>query len=246
MKKIIAFFILSGWALAGYSQEIIGETSIPDRYSVIKFQPFNLLFNSVSFEYEGIVSDHNAITLAVGIPNNKSFNTEYNNLEFFSKVKNAELGTTIIRAAFRHYFGNKNLQPAGFYVEPYLKYQHLKGNGIYIDTDQNFQSYLGETDLNLKTFNAGLQFGAQFLLGNRISLDVYFFGLEAGLASGDMSVVSGNAPQIADDINHAISDLPSYYQDRITVTESQYKVNVNAKNALYPWFRAGISIGIAF
>jgi len=261
MKKLIVFLILSGWVLTGFSQETkqaatqattqaaaqaaAQEPAGKAPYNVIKFLPFNLAFNSVAFEYEGMVSDHNSMTLQVGIPNHKAFDTNYN-IKFLSNVTNAELGTTIVRLAYRHYSGNQKLLPAGFYFEPYLKYQNLKGNGYYITHDAPYQTTVGVTDVKLNTFNLGFQMGAQFLIGNRLSVDVYFLGLEAGLASGDMSVVSENAAKIAADINDAISDLPSYVKNTLTVTQSQNKVNVNAKNTPYPWFRAGISIGIAF
>ncbi len=246
MKKTIPFLILSLWVLSGSAQDNTESTARPSPFNAIKFQPFNLIFNSVSFEYEGMVSERNALTLQVGIPNHKEFDTDYINLDFFSKVQNAELGTTSIKLALRHYFDNQKLVPAGFYIEPYIKYQNIKGNGLYIGTDENLQSYFGETDLKLNTFNAGIQFGAQFLLGKRIAVDVYFFGLEAGLANGDMTIISSNATKIAEDINDALARWPSFLANQLTVTQSQYKVNVNAKNALYPWFRAGIGIGIAF
>jgi hypothetical protein len=243
MKKIIFFLLLSGWILAGSAQD--KEPARPDPINVIKFMPFNLAFNSVSFEYEGMVNDHNSMTLEVGIPNHRSYNTDYN-VKFLSNVVNAELGTMSLKLAYRHYSGGQKLVPAGFYFEPYIKYQNLKGNGFYIGSDVPYQSNIGKADLKLNTFNLGFQLGAQFLVGKRIAIDFYFFGLEAGLASGDMYVISHDAAAIADDINKAIADLPSYYQHNLTVTESQYKVNVNAKNVLYPWYRAGINIGIAF
>ena len=245
MKKLIVFLILSAWVSAGIAQTENQETPGVGPINVIKFLPFNLSFNSVSFEYEGMVSDHSSMTLQVGIPNNKSFDTNYN-IKFLSNMTNAQLGTTIVRLAYRHYAGNQKLVPQGFYFEPYLKYQNLKGNGYYVGHDAPYQTYIGVTDVKLNTYNFGLQLGAQFLIGNRLSVDVYFLGLEAGLASGDMSVLSRNAPKIAADINDAIADLPSYMKNTITVTESPNRVDVKARNTPYPWYRAGISIGIAF
>jgi hypothetical protein len=245
MKKLIIIIFLSGWAFSGIALTPDQEIRQAEPINVIKFLPFNLEFNSVTFEYDGMVSDKNSISLQVGIPNHKLFSTNYN-INFLSNVKNADLGTMTIKFAYRHYADNQKLVPAGFYIEPYLKYQNIKGNGTYLGSDQHSQSYIGMTDLKVNTYNVGFQLGAQFLLGRTIALDFYFFGLEAGLASGDMNVLSQDAAKIASDIHRKIADLPSFIRNKLTVTESQYKVNVNANNLLYPWFRAGISIGIAF
>ena len=106
-------------------------------------------------------------------------------------------------------------------------------------------------DVDLNTMNVGFQLGAQFLIAKRITLDFYFLGMEVGFLSGDVIAISdqlADANNLKTDIEQKIADLPSFIGDKLTVTQSADKkqINVNADHAPYPWYRGGISIGIAF
>ncbi len=246
MKKILVFVVLSGWALLGLAQD--QKSSTLERKNVVKFLPINLPFQSISFEYERMINAKNSFTLGVGLPNQKSLIGKYG-IKDDKKLKTAELGTMHIRAAYRHYFG-KRMLPKGFYIEPYLKYQDIKGMAsIEGKVDQNVP-YKGDIDVKLNTMNLGFQLGTQFLIAKRVSLDFYSLGLEAGLLSGNVTATSdqiADADNIKADIEDAIADLPSFIGDKLTVTQpSGTKVNIKASSVPYPWLRCGISIGIAF
>lgn len=246
MKKLLALAFFAGWALLGFSQD--ENTSALARKNVVKFLPVNLPFQSISFEYERMINAKNSVILGVGLPNQKSLIGKYG-ITDEDDLKSAEVGTMHIRAAYRHYAG-KRMLPRGFYIEPYLKYQKITGNaGISGVEEETGEPYKGDFDLNLNTMNLGFQLGAQFLIAKRISLDFYFLGLEAGFLSGNAAATSDvieDADNLKADIDEAIADLPSFIGDKLTVTQSGNKVNVKASNAPYPWYRGGISIGIAF
>lgn len=246
MKKLLVFVVLSGWALLGLAQD--QKSSTLERKNVVKFLPINLPFQSISFEYERMINAKNSFTLGVGLPNQKSLIGKYG-IKDDKNLKTAELGTMHIRAAYRHYFG-KRMLPKGFYIEPYLKYQDIKGKAsIEGKDDQNVPSK-GDIDVKLNTMNLGFQLGTQFLIAKRVSLDFYSLGLEAGLLSGNVTATSdqiADADNIKADIEDAIADLPSFIGDKLTVTQpSGTKVNIKASSVPYPWLRCGISIGIAF
>ena len=97
--------------------------------------------------------------------------------------------------------------------------------------------------------NLGFQLGTQFLIAKRVTLDLYFLGLEAGFLSGNVNAVSdqlSDANNVKDDLDKAIADLPSFIGKKITVTQTGNRVNAKASSIPYPWIRGGISIGIAF
>jgi len=246
MKKLLFLVFLTSWAFPGFAQD---EDSITiQRNNVIKFLPINIPFQSFSFEYERMINAKNSFILGVGIPNQKSLIGKYG-INANSDLKTAELGTMHIRAAYRHYTGHRML-PKGFYIEPYFKYQKITGNANVENSDIN-NTYKGKLDIDLNTMNFGLQFGTQFLIAKRVTLDFYFLGLEAGLLSGNVTAISdqlADADNLKAKIEDAISNLPSFIADKLTVTQSTDKkrINVNANNAPYPWLRGGISIGIAF
>jgi len=246
MKKLFLLVFLASWVSLGFAQDEDSPTT--ERNNVVKFLPVNLLFQSISFEYERMINPANYITLGIGIPNQKSMIGKYG-MDANSELKTAELGTMHIRAGYRHYTGQRML-PKGFYIEPYLKYQKITGNGSVENTDFN-NTYKGRIDVDLNTMNVGFQLGAQFLIAKRITLDFYFLGMEVGFLSGDVIAISdqlADANNLKTDIEQKIADLPSFIGDKLTVTQSADKkqINVNADHAPYPWYRGGISIGIAF
>ena len=247
MKKLFALVFLAFWVSLGFAQD--GDSLTIERNNVVKFLPVNLLFQSIAFEYERMINPSNYITLGIGIPNQKSMIGKYG-IDFGSDVKSAELGTMHIRAAYRHYTSQRML-PKGFYIEPYVKYLKISGNGNVENADFN-DTYKGHIDVNLNSMNLGFQLGTQFLIAKRITLDLYFLGLEAGILNGDINATSDlgdpYATHLKTYIENKIADLPSYVGDKLTVSQSADKkrINVNANNIIYPWYRGGFSIGIAF
>lgn len=249
MKKLLFFVFLSAWAFYGFAQDMdsLATESKIERKNVVKFLPVNIPFQSISFEYERMINAKNSVTLGIGLPNQKSLIGKYG-IDASSDLKALELGTMHIRAAYRHYTG-KRMLPKGFYIESYLKYQNIKGTASILGTDEQNKPYTGVLDVNLNTMNLGFQLGTQFLIAKRVTLDFYFLGLEAGLLSGNVTATSAkitDADNIKSDVDNAIADLPSFIGDKLTVTQSGNQINVKASSIPYPWFRCGISIGIAF
>ena len=253
MKKLLAFVFLALLASLGFAQDM--ETIILiERNNVVKFLPVNIPFQSISFEYERMINHKNSVTLGIGLPNQRSIMGKYG-IDASSDLKAIELGTMHIRAAYRHYTGNR-LLPVGFYYEPYFKYQNISGTArVEGENVENGYTapYKGDFDIKLHSFNLGMQLGVQFLIANRVTLDLYFLGLEGGFLSGNVTATS---PNIADannvvnlkaEIEKSIDDLPSFIGDKLKVTQpSSNQINVRASSVPYPWLRGGISIGIAF
>jgi len=246
MKKLIALVFLTSLASLAIAQD--NDTIKFERKNVVKFLPLNIPFQSISFEYERMINSKNSITLGIGLPNQKSIMGKYG-IDASSDLKTAEIGTMHLRAAYRHYTGKSKL-PKGFYIEPYLKYQKIKGTASIIGTeDQTGQTYKGDFDMNLNTINLGFQLGTQFLIAKSITLDLYFLGIEAGFLSGNVNAISdqlSDAINVKDDLDKAVADLPSFIGDKITITQTGNKVNAKASSIPYPWLRCGFSIGIAF
>lgn len=244
MKKLLILIALVSCSFIGYTQE---QDTITFRKNVVKFLPMNLPFQSVSFEYERMIDPNYSITLGVGLPVEGMINGKYGT-DNNSKLRNVELGTMHIRAALRYYYGLEML-PKGFYIEPYLKYQQIKGNATYEGIDNQNSIYKGDLTGKINTFNLGVQFGIQFLIAKRITLDLYFLGLEGGLANGNLTSTSNNnteAANIETDFKETVADLPFFIKNWLTVKKVNNQVFIDANKLQYPWFRGGISIGIAF
>ena len=246
MKKLFVLVFLAFRVLLGFAQD--GDSLTIERNNVIKFLPVNLPFQSIAFEYERMINARNAFTLGFGIPTNQSIIGKYG-MDASSDLKEAKVGTMHIRAAYRHYTGKSGL-PKGFYIEPFLKYQHISGTGKALYTvDQANTTYTADLTAKLNTLNVGFQMGVQFLIAKRVTLDFYFLGLEGGLLSGNVNakvVPSDNVSDMRNEIEKSINDLPSFLSNKLKVTSTSDAVNVKASSITYPWLRSGISIGVAF
>ena len=82
-------------------------------------------------------------------------------------------------------------------------------------------------------------------------MDFYFLGLEAGLANMNGTVTSSPNNASANDkmkqnVDDFVKDLPSLFRDKIIVTQTSTEVQVKASSIPFPWYRGGISIGLAF
>ena len=254
MKNLFLFVFFAAYASFAIAQD--NDSTSVKRKNVIKFLPVNIPFQSTSFEYERMINAKNSFTLGIGLPNQQSLIGKYGIKDGSHQngsdptLNTLELGTMHVRAAFRHYGGGKRNLPRGFYIEPYVKYQKITGSasGSFTDDSQN-KTYTAAIDVNVNTMNVGFQLGAQFLIAKRVTLDFYFLGLEAGFLSGN---VTGTAPDekfatdLYTEMKKSKNDLPASIGDKIDITQSGNQVNLKASSVPYPWFRSGISIGIAF
>ena len=250
MRNILLFVFFCGNGLFALAQN--QNSNELHLKNVLKFQPFNLPFNAFSFEYERMINGKNSVAIQIGIPNQQSIMGKYG-ITANSDLKTAAFGSAIIRGAYRHYTGKSGL-PKGFYIEPYLKYQHLKGEASIAGVDDSGDPYSGKSDINFRTVNAGCQLGLQFLIAKRVSLDFYFLGLEGGLLSGNIATTPTSYTEynpfilavIKNVIDQNIAQAPAIIRNKITTTQTPTQIKINANNALYPWIRGGISVGFAF
>ncbi len=258
MKNLLTV-ILVFITIGVFSQETAPSKSV-DRKWVVKVQPVNFVLQSYSFEAERMLNAKNAVTLGIGIPSNGSLVGKYGIDK--EDVSKAELGTMHIRGAYRHYTGSSGL-PKGFYIEPYLKYQKINASATAtsISNDETDIDYSANFKGDFHTLNAGFQMGVQFLIAKTVAIDFYFLGLEAGIASGNFTGTPSGSSNVgdlykkvdqaingkpADNENPAEEGFPSFIANKLKVTQTNTSVNVKASSMPYPWFRGGISIGIAF
>lgn len=223
--------------------------------NVIKFLPTNLTFNSLSFEYERKFTQKSSFILGIGFPQSKSFAGMINDNSGSDLIINDAFSTMSIRAAYRRYAGHR-IQPSGFYFSPYLKYQKINATADNQKTGPDpvnpnlSKQYTEKFTIDGNTLNFGIQWGVQALIAKRISLDIYFLGLEAGLLNITASVKSSEIimiNEVESNVRKNVQDLPSFLADKITVKRNGTdQIDVTGSSIPYPWLRGGISIGIAF
>ncbi len=223
-----------------------------EKQNAIKVLPLSFPVNSAVFEYERMLNEKNAVEFGIGIPMNRTFVDKFGmDWSEDENISNDKLGIFSLRAAYRHYTGQSML-PQGFYIAPFIRYQGISGdadNRRTIEDDLGNSTYDENYSAKIKTIGAGFQLGYQFLISKTVTLDVFFFGLEAGLAKVDADIYISDPDQVDDifnDVKDAVDDLPSMWGNKIDVTSSNDYVYIKGKNLFYPMYRGGISLGIAF
>lgn len=223
-----------------------------EKKNAVKILPLSLPLNSAVFEYERMLNEKNAVEFGIGFPLNSTFVDKFGmDWSKDENISNDRLGIFSLRAAYRHYTGKSNL-PKGFYIAPYIRYQGLSAsadNVRTIEDDLGNSSYNENYDAKINTVGAGVQLGYQFLISKTVTLDLFFFGLEAGLGKVDADIYISDSEQVGavyKDVIDAINDMPSIWGDKIDVSSGSNNVTIKGNNIFYPMYRGGISLGIAF
>jgi hypothetical protein len=251
-RSLFLFFAFCSIYAWGQDASENSDAIVSGPKNVFKFLPVNLALNNLSFEYERKFSPKSSFILGLGIATPKPFADKFGLNNNDNKITNDEFSTMSVRAAYRHYAGNKP-RPFGFYFSPYLKYQKISAKADNYRKSNNFTPavYYNENyDVNGTTLNLGIQWGVQFLIAKIICVDFYFLGLEAGLANLSATVTSkdiGMIDKVESGIRENVDQLPSMFSSKITVTrKGSDQIEVKGNSMPYPWIRSGISIGIAF
>jgi hypothetical protein len=101
---------------------------------------------------------------------------------------------------------------------------------------------------SVNTLGLGVQLGYQFLINEKFSVDIGFFG--AGIDKNSVKLIytttatNFNYNSIVDDVSEVFEDIP-YFEKRL-------KNEVNTNNLitklpfLFPGLRAGFTVGVSF
>lgn len=228
----------------------------PQRNHVVKFFPVSMPLGKISLDYEYRFSSRSTFGLNVGLPSEMKIpqqaidEIELDNYE----VKASALKGKSYRVHYRFYTGKRGA-PRGFYVEPYFRTQEYTGSldGVY--NLKETASYENDGTVSLKGTGGGLQFGSQFLVGNRFVIDLTFLG--ADLSSNTINVKFDDKSASPDksyldemrkELDASIADLPLGLNDKITTSggsQDEY-VTVKGDKILTPGARFNIGFGFAF
>jgi hypothetical protein len=154
------------------------------RKNVIRYNPTpNALgFKSIIFGYERVVGKHQSFSLNAGFlafnPSEKklarsdSLNTNYG-LEQTRDNKGFS-----IAADYRFYLKKENKYPAqrGIYVGPYVAFYNLESTNTIRKTDDFGADSEAGIQTNILILNFGAELGYQFVIKNRVTIDLILAG----------------------------------------------------------------------
>lgn len=240
MKKILVVLCLL-ISIFGGAQENVFTPKV-----TVKWVPTGLILGSLSFQGEYNFSNKNSLTAKIGLPikAHHSFTYEDKDAAFDMKA-------TSFLTGYRIYLSKKHMR--GLYFEPFFKYVHQTSEGTGIG-NLNGQNVTMNFTNDYNGVGVGAQLGAQFFIGKRFVIDLFFLGPEINSARNNFKAIEitntipWTAVQAQDaekDIRDFINQFP-FIRNNTTVKVDQQNRTVTADfNGPLPGFRAGISLGIA-
>ncbi|HKL33150.1 MAG TPA: DUF3575 domain-containing protein [Tangfeifania sp.] len=232
--KIICTVFLFAFSTVAFSQNNAVKLGFSDAF-----------LGNYNLSYEKVINENNSVQLKFGYMNpvsspfisEKTITPEAYDLKETSGGLNASL-------EYRFYLSRQEI-PQGFYIAPYLRY--FTQSMVYSDeiNDRAFN-----VDSKLGTFGLGAQLGYQLIVNEIFTFDFYFFG--AGVDRHTINLkYQLKDPQPGFDYGTVTNDVTQVFED-INYLEERLEHTVNDDNLtsklpfLFPGFRLGMSVGVAF
>ena len=162
----------------------------------------------IIFGYERVIKKNQTISVNIGgvkLPKLISINTDS-----FSLQKDRQSGGTNASIDYRFYLGKENryLAPRGAFIGPYYSYNKFTRDNQWQRTNSGGSSFIN-TNATLNIHSVGFQFGYQFILWKRFSLDMVLVGPGLGFysykAKFDGNVSAEGREQLADGLKQLLT-----------------------------------------
>ncbi len=245
MKKTLCCLALL-LSLQLYGQTDTARTFIPKL--TVKWAPTGLILGNVALQGEYNFGGKQSLTVKLGFPKNTTHDFEYDGSDADFDMK-----ATSFLAGYRMYLSKKK-HMKGWYWEPFFKYVHHSSEGFGTGSILTREVHMQFTN-DYNAAGVGVQLGMQFLIKQRVVVDIFLLGPEINAASNNMKAVEiGNAlpwtSYEAEDARKTVVEFIDQFpflrnKTTIMVDRSNKTVNADFKGAL-PGLRTGISFGIAF
>lgn len=252
MKKtnllLVLLISLSFTALAkGPGKFSDGGADIPA--NVVKLNLWGLAFKSFSFQYERVLGNKTSVCGGLRFSPFSNLAGRFNGglssgQNLAGDITSVKYGNWAITPEFRYYLSKQ--AGKGFYLAPFLRYESfgLKSSFLLKDGGANVADFKG----SLGGLGAGLMTGAQFSLGEKISLDWWIAGgymkfhtLKMSATSADFGLSSADLAEINDEIKTIDNALLKNFEASATNQE----ISLKAKSS-FPGVRAGLCLGFRF
>ncbi|MER3463618.1 MAG: hypothetical protein C4329_03530 [Chitinophagaceae bacterium] len=230
---------------------IFVKTSLAqDTYSpnvAFKWAPTGLILGDISLQAEYSFSDKHSLTAKIGIPVTAHHTFQYEDKDAVFNMK-----ATSFLAGYRTYLSRKK-HMLGLYFEPYFKYVHHASEGTGLGT-LNGQTVMMNFTNDYNGVGIGAQLGAQFIIGKRFIIDLFFLGPEINSARNNFKSVevtntipwnSIQAQEAERDIRDFINKFPFVKNNTTVKVDQQNRIVTADFNGALPGYRIGVSFGVA-
>lgn len=162
-------------------------------------------YPNFNFSYERVLKQYRSFSVNAGIFHLPSTGI-YDSLNIPAAKKQS--GFTI-SGDYRFYFKKRNLHqaPDGLYWGPYASFHHYQfENDITVINNPNIQGKI-DLDGNVNIFSAGVELGYQFIIKERLSIDLVFMGPSLSVYSGGLKLGGQLTSEEYEDYLNAIRDI---------------------------------------
>src|ERR1035437_4031794 len=220
---------------------------VTEKKNIVKINLPALAFKNISVEYERQVGKKSSVSINVHtipfgqLPFQSAFKNIFNNSNI--QYDQFKLGSFGVVPEFRYYVGRKGALH-GFYIGPFVSISNYKMN---LSTNYNNNTKTGIFDGKLNAITGGLQLGAQFKLGNSLTLDWWILGPNYGSANGTLNFTGALTTSDQSDLTTKLKDLTN----KAPFKNSKYSVSSTGASLVVkgPWggLRGlGFSLGFRF
>ncbi len=231
MKKLLVLAILFGFLGSMEAQE-----------NRVKLGLFGLTYKNVNLKYERILGARTSVGATIGFRPKGSLNRA-SSADIQEVTIDLKHKVFTVLPEFRYYFSSKE-NHRGLYTGVNLDYLNIGFEGETMDDGYNYDG-----SINLNSFGAGINLGAQWLIADRFCIDWHIFGIGFGRAKLDLNYATDDpafsASEAIAEINEVIGDVPGV--DEITdYLSDNTSLSASTPGFFIPRFRTGLSIGYAF
>lgn len=250
MKKVLIAVLFAGfYSGVAVAQKDTAKAVTIDHDNIVKINLSALVFKNISVQYERKVAKRLSVALNVhGIP--------FGKIPFEKQIEKSINDTTVPISKFR--FGSFGFTPElrfyvgkkgalrGFYLGPFINYNKYKTD-LPITYDNDTKTGIFSGKVSAITF--GLQLGAQWKLGKRVTLDWWIVGPNFGTCTGDLAFAATLSPSDQADLNSNLEDVSK--DDAFKNIIKSYSVSSNGASIKMkgPWLGLrglGFNLGYRF
>jgi hypothetical protein len=211
--------------------------------NVAKLGLGELLSLKPSLQYERIINERTSANLTMNFrPSISLPSFFYENVLNVNDNPAFETSHFAIYPEFRLYTGF-NIAPEGFYIGFQGKYAktNFDLNGLILDeTDTHYEG-------SVTSAGGGLQFGHQWLINEKLTVDFYFIGfsIQKTTISGTVTSTNSNADfeSMETSLEESVENIPVLNKLEATSTDNSL---VTELGSLSLGLRTGVSLGITF
>jgi len=172
--------------------------------NVVKVDIFQPIMNTAALSYEHKLTEASSFQIGLSITSNYKEDGSFSG--FYSGGGRETSGFGII-PEYRFYLSERHPALEGFYVGPFLRFQHLSQEGQYEQFDPNTgTSTVRSSAAKLNAFGGGIVVGRHWIFKQRFSLDALLGPsyMVSSVSSADPNITRSDFLGFYDDINYGI------------------------------------------